>query len=305
MISDKLIKKIESVVGHGNLLRDEPMKDHTWMKVGGPAKLFVTPRSEEEFISAYRACLEAAADTFILGNGSNLIIRDEGLPAVVLNTSSHLNTCRVDGELLTSESGLPLKDFSQFAQQNALTGLEFACGIPGTVGGAVFMNAGAYDGEMKMVVTETEYLDHNGEIKTIWGDDHDFGYRHSRIMDKGGMVLRTTVRLKRGDGKAIQTVMDDFNRRRAEKQPLEWPSCGSVFKRPPGYFAGKLITDSGLKGHRIGGAEVSTKHAGFIVNVDNASADDVLKLIAHVQKTVKEKFGVDLEREVRVVPSVD
>lgn len=289
------------IVGAGNVKIDEPMKNHTSFKVGGPADLFVTPDSAENLAKLYSMCLQKGIPVFIMGNGTNLIVRDKGIRGVVLQVFKNLDSASIEGCKITAEAGILVSRLSRLALENGLEGLEFAEGIPGTLGGAVTMNAGAYISDMSHIVTRTEYMDRNGEIKVLEGEQHQFGKRSSIIQSNGGIVLSSELQLKAGDKAEIEGRMDEFKRQRKEKQPLELPSAGSVFKRPEGYFAGKLVQDCGLRGFRIGGAEVSCKHCGFIVNIDNATAGDVIELIHHIQAAVKEKFGVELQTEVRIV----
>jgi len=236
----------------------------------------------------------------LIGNGSNLIVRDGGIRGIVMSLTK-FNKITVDGNYLIAQSGAGIIEASQEALKAGLTGLEFACGIPGTVGGALYMNAGAYGGEIKDVLDHALVIDKDGNFVKRKAEDFGFSYRYSNISKNGDIVLEAVFRLKPGKYEEIKALMDDLTERRRAKQPLEYPSCGSVFKRPKGYYAGKLIQDSGLQGFRIGGAEVSKKHAGFIVNVDNATASDYIRVIEHVQKTVKEKFNVTLETEVKII----
>ncbi|HEX3027751.1 MAG TPA: UDP-N-acetylmuramate dehydrogenase, partial [Clostridia bacterium] len=232
---------------------------------------------------------------------SNLIVRDKGIRGIVIKICGNLAGFSVRDDIIEAETGILLSRLSNVAAENSLRGLEFASGIPGTLGGAVVMNAGAYIGEMKDVVFETDYIDTEGEIRTVKDEQHKFGYRTSFIQKTGGIVLKSKVKLKFGDKTAIKSLMDDLNQRRKDKQPLEYPSAGSVFKRPEGFYAGKLIEDCGLKGFMLGGAEVSLKHCGFIINTNNATASDVINLIRHIQETVKSKFGIELQTEVKIV----
>jgi len=260
-----LAREIEKIAGQENVKLDEPMKNHTSFKVGGPADILVTPVSVSQLSQILK--------------GTNLIVRDKGIRGVVVKIFDNLNQFTVKDDIITAYAGILLSRVSTIAYENGLTGLEFACGIPGTLGGAVAMNAGAYGGEMKDVVVETEYMDKDGEIRVVRDDGHQFGYRTSFIQKNSGIVIKTSMKLKKGNKEEIKALMDDLTQRRQEKQPLEMPSAGSIFKRPEGYFAGKLIEDCGLRGHRIGGAEVSQKHCGFIVNTGDAKAKDILDLI--------------------------
>jgi UDP-N-acetylmuramate dehydrogenase len=277
------------------------MKSHTSFKVGGLADFLVTPASLTQLSELIKLCNREDIPIFIMGNGTNLLVSDKGIRGVVIKVYDNLNSCTVVGDSIVANSGILLSRLSGIALENELTGLEFASGIPGTLGGAVAMNAGAYGGEMKDVVIETEFIDKNGDVKVIRDEQHQFGYRTSFIQKQSGIVVRTVLKLKKSDKESIRAVMDDLSRRREEKQPLEMPSAGSVFKRPEGYFAGKLIEDCGLRGYRVGGAQVSDKHCGFIVNTGDATSKDVLDLVRHIQNTVKSKFGVELQTEIRIV----
>lgn len=299
-INQLLFDKLAQIVTKENLKIDEPLKNHTYTKLGGTADYYVTPETFEEVQKIVKLAKEENTPFTLLGNGSNLIVRDGGIRGIVLNLQK-LNEIKTDENIIVAQSGARIIDVSRAALKEELTGLEFACGIPGSVGGALYMNAGAYGGEIKDVLTRAVVVTTEGELITVEAQDLDLAYRKSNIPDKGYIVLEAEFSLKNGKYDEIKAVMDDLTYRRESKQPLEYPSCGSVFKRPPGYFAGKLIQDSGLQGEQIGGAQVSLKHAGFIVNIDQATANDYINLIQHVQKVVKEKFDVELEREVRII----
>lgn len=283
-----------------NVLKDEPLKEHTYTKLGGKADYYVTPESYQEVQDIVVLANQEDIPFTLLGNGSNLIVRDGGIRGIVMNLQ-RLAEIRTDGKSVIAGSGARIIDASRHALKDYLTGLEFACGIPGSVGGALYMNAGAYGGEIKDVLRNTLVCTKDGELITLRADELDLAYRKSNIPDKGYIVLEATFDLEEGEYREIKAVMDDLTEKRESKQPLEYPSCGSVFKRPPGYFAGKLIQDSNLQGVQIGGAEVSKKHAGFIVNINNATATEYIDLIKHVQRTVKKNFDVPLEREVRII----
>ncbi|MGF2618007.1 UDP-N-acetylmuramate dehydrogenase [Rossellomorea vietnamensis] len=301
MIDNKKIHdKLLQVVKTENIKVDEMLRDHLYTKLGGKADFFITPTTYEEIQNVVKLSNEENIPFTLLGNGSNLIIKDGGIRGIVINLK-HLHDISTDGEVLVAQSGARIIDASRRALAESLSGLEFACGIPGTVGGALYMNAGAYGGEIKDVLDYAYVVDKEGNLVKRLASELDLDYRTSNIPDNGDIVLEATFKLKPAEYQEIKDVMDDLTYKRESKQPLEFPSCGSVFKRPPGYFAGKLIQDSQLQGTNIGGAEVSTKHAGFIVNKDNATARDYISLIEHVQKTVKEKFDVELEREVRII----
>lgn len=279
---------------------DSPMSEHIYFRVGGPADILVTPVNEEQVVNTLKLCREYNVPYFILGNGSNILVKDGGISGVVIKFNK-LNKITTEGNCVTAQSGALLKDVSKAALANNLRGFEFACGIPGSIGGAVFMNAGAYDGEMAHVIKSARVIDENCNIKNLTKEELELGYRSSIVMKKGYVVIEATVELESGEYASIKDKIDDLTNRRESKQPLEYPSAGSTFKRPEGYFAGKLIQDSGLKGFSIGGAAVSEKHSGFVINKGGATAKDVLDVIAHVQKTVKENFDVELHTEVRII----
>ena len=286
-----------------DILKDEPMRRHTTFAIGGPADLFIQPKTRRELVGALSVLRERGIPFLLLGNGSNMLVADAGIRGAVVCTTE-LDEVRIgeDGYTLTAEAGALLGRVARRAQRAGLTGAEFAGGIPGSVGGAVFMNAGAYDGQMAGIVEKTEYLDGEGEMHTLVGEKHCFGYRTSAFRTHPEWtVVRTTMRLQPGDPAAILDKMNDLAQRRRDKQPLNFPSAGSTFKRPEGYFAGRLIEDAGLKGMTVGGAQVSEKHAGFLINRGGATCDDMLRLIELVQQRVREQFGVELECEVRIV----
>ncbi|RYG74289.1 UDP-N-acetylmuramate dehydrogenase [Lentibacillus lipolyticus] len=301
MVNDQRIyEQLIAITSAENVLVDEFLEGHTYTRLGGKADYYVMPETYEEVQDIVKLSNQEHIPFTLLGNGSNLIIKDGGIRGIVMNLG-RLSDIRTDGTYMVAQSGARIIDASREALSYSLTGLEFACGIPGTVGGALFMNAGAYGGEIKDVLVSTVVVNRHGELLTLSADDLDLAYRSSNIPEKGYIVLEATFALEEGDIDAIKAVMDDLTYKRESKQPLEYPSCGSVFKRPPGYFAGKLIQDSELQGQQIGGAEVSLKHAGFIINKDGATATEYIDLIHHVQNTVKEKFDVSLEREVKII----
>ena len=283
------------------ILVAEPMKNHTTFRIGGPADALALPKTPEEVAEVVRFCHEHAQPYYVLGNGSNLLVSDEGYRGLVLQLYRNFNDIQVNGETITVQSGAMLAAVARTAYQTGLTGLEFASGIPGTIGGAVVMNAGAYGGEMKNVLKEVTVLTKEGEVLVIPAKALELGYRTSVIPKNGWIVLGAVLQLKKGDQEQILARMEELKEQRITKQPLDLPSAGSTFKRPEGYFAGKLIQDAGLMGYSIGGAMVSDKHAGFVVNKGGATAKDVLDLIKYVQDTVEEKFGVKLEPEVRLI----
>lgn len=283
------------------LLPAEPMTKHTSFHIGGPAELMAQPQSEAELQSLLLKAAEAAVPVTLVGNGSNLLVRDKGIRGLVIKLGSMLRDINVSGNVLTFGSGVSLAQASKKAAELGLSGMEFAVGIPGSIGGAVYMNAGAYDGEMSKVVKSVRVMDAAGKVSELSAGELDFGYRHSALQGSSKIVTSVTVELAAGDKQAIAEKMADFSNRRITKQPLELPSAGSMFKRPPGYFAGTLIDQTGLKGYTVGGAQVSTKHAGFVVNIGGATAADVLQLISDVQEKVFAAHGVHLEPEVLVL----
>lgn len=280
---------------------DEPMSRHTSFKIGGPADAFIQIESVEELKCVLSWCKRQEIPCMVMGNGSNMLVSDRGIEGVVLQIGSHMQNITIEGGKITAQCGVMLSKLASAAAEASLSGLEFAAGIPGTLGGAVYMNAGAYGGEMKDVVVCAEYLADDAKIYTAERESLDFGYRHSRFSDGKAFILSCVMELQPGDKHQIRNLMADYQKRRADKQPLDMPSAGSTFKRPEGYFAGKLIEDAGLKGYSIGGAQVSEKHSGFVVNTGSATAKDVMDLIEYIQKTVYERFQVRLETEVRLV----
>ena len=283
------------------LLLEEPMAKHTSFRIGGPADVLAQPGNEAELAELLKRAADHAVPVTLVGNGSNLLVRDKGIRGLVIKLSNLFSSITVAGNVLTFGSGISLAMASKKAASLSLSGLEFAVGIPGTIGGAVYMNAGAYDGEMAKVVTSVQVMDRQGQSSQLKADELDFSYRHTALQNSGLIVTSVTVSLQPGEAESIKAKMDDFSQRRIAKQPLELPSAGSMFKRPPGYFAGTLIEQTGLKGYTVGGAQVSTKHAGFVVNVGGATAKDVLQLIRDVQDRVLAAQGVQLEPEVLVL----
>lgn len=284
------------------VLREEPMARHTTFRVGGPARRMVRPASPEEAAALLELAEAEHWPVLVVGNGSNLLAADEGIDALVLHTGNLDQVERTGERVLQAGAGLSLARLASFAQRESLGGLEFAHGIPGSLGGAVCMNAGAYGGEMRQVVTSATAWFPGEGVRTLTAEELDFGYRHSVFSGRRGVVLSARLSLEPRDGDEIRALMEELGRRRREKQPLELPSAGSTFKRPEGHYAGSLIESCGLKGARVGGAQVSTKHAGFVVNTGGATCADVLALIAHIQAVVFAQTGVRLEPEVRVVP---
>lgn len=297
---NNIIKKLQAIMAVENIKENEPMKNHTSFKVGGPADLFLMPQSRAELQAVLEICKESQKPLYIMGNGSNLIVRDKGYSGIIINTKA-LNQVETVGETLIAEPGISLKDLANVALKEKLTGLEFASGIPGSLGGAVTMNAGAYDGEMKGVITSITVISEDGSLKTIPADQCNFGYRSSILQQHHWVLVSVELSLKNGDYQQIVAKMLDLNNQRQSKQPLEYPSAGSTFRRPVGYYAGKLVQDAGFKGYAIGGAQVSEKHSGFVINKGGATAADILNLIGAIQAAVKEKFDVDLKTEVIVI----
>lgn len=287
-------------MGQDRLLENEPMSGHTTFRVGGPADLMFFPESGDEILSALKLAGEEGVPAYVVGNGSNLIVRDGGIRGLVIVLGEHLSAVRIEGNCLYAQAGASLARVSAAAQAAGLSGLEFASGIPGTLGGGCAMNAGAYGGQLSDCLTRAQVLI-DGRIETVSREEMEFGYRTSMPLKTGAVVLWAEMTLKDGDRNEIGETMRELNRRRREKQPLELPSAGSTFKRPEGYFAGALIEEAGLKGLSVGGAQVSEKHAGFIVNKGGATGDDILALIRLVQEKVFEHSGVRLEREVRLL----
>lgn len=292
--------ELNNILGSENVEIDEPMKNHTSFKVGGPADILITPRNYDEVIKVIKLCNDEKLPYYIVGKGSNLLVKDGGFRGIIIKLTE-LNDIKVVDEKIIAQCGADLCSVSDSALKYSLTGFEFACGIPGTVGGAVTMNAGAYNGEISQVIESALVVDKKGNLLTLNNEELELGYRMSAIQKYGYTILEATFRLKKGEYDKIKERIEDLTRRRKEKQPLEFPSAGSTFKRPEGYFTGKLIEESNLKGYSIGGAQVSEKHAGFVVNKNNATAKDILNLIEHIQKTIKEKYNVELQPEVRII----
>ena len=291
---NNIFEKLKLITKEENIFQDEPMKKHTTFRTGGPADFLVTPTSEKEMVE----CLKLDVKKTIIGNGSNLLVKDGGIRGLVIQTTK-LNNIIVNNDKIRAESGAFLSRIASVAKDNSLTGFEFACGIPGTLGGAVAMNAGAYGGEMKDVVLKTRYADENGNVFEI--TNHEFDYRKSFFTGKDFIILASEIGLQNGNRQEIENKMKEYMTARNSKQPVNMPSAGSTFKRPVGFFAGKLIEDSGLKGYTIGGASVSTLHAGFIVNNGDATSKDILDLISYVQDKVYENYNVKLETEVKII----
>jgi len=296
---DRFYARLKQEAPELELRVNEPMNRHTTFRVGGPAALMALPADEGQLISAARLALREGVAPLYVGNGSNLLVDDKGLDAFVIKTAPRMSPCRVRGNQIVAGAGILLAQLANAAAEHDLTGLEFAHGIPGSLGGAVTMNAGAYGGEMKQVVQSVLVLDRQGELVEISADDCDFSYRHSAFADGSRLIIYAKLRLAPGDGDAIRSRMAELMTRRREKQPLELPSAGSTFKRPVGHYAAALIDQCGLKGLTVGGAQVSAKHAGFVVNTGSASCADILRLIEQVQERVFRETGVQLEPEVK------
>ena len=297
---EELNTALAQIFASDDLLINEPMSKHTTFRCGGPAQFFVRASNASDITAAINAAKKADAPWWIVGCGSDLLVSDAGLPGVVIEIGERMAHISIDGSVVQVQAGATNKAVAQAALEAGLTGYEFASGIPGSVGGAAIMNAGAYDGEFKDVAVSVSCLFPDGTVHEIPAEKADWGYRHSMMSDEGLVVLGATLQLAAGNKEDIRAKMEDLAQRRSSKQPLEMASAGSTFKRPEGYFAGKLIQDAGMQGHSVGDAQVSTKHAGFVVNTGNATATDVLQVIRDVQAAVADQFGVTLETEVRM-----
>ncbi len=300
-MEQSLINLLYRIVGERNVQLEEPMAKHTTFRIGGPAQVFVTPRSVEELGQVVLAVNNSKIPYFVVGHGSNLLVSDRGIQGVVIQLYNNFADFTIDGGKVYAKAGVMLNRLGNAVRDAGLTGFEFAAGIPGTLGGAVMMNAGAYGGEMKDIVTAVQLMDSQGNLFEKSGEEMEFSYRHSIIEEKGYIVIGATLTLQEGDIGEITARMEELALARKTKQPLEYPSAGSTFKRPEGYFAGKLIMDAGLRGYAVGGAQVSEKHCGFVINKGGATAADVQRLMEDVQHKVYDKFQVQLEPEVRFV----
>ncbi|MBO5284213.1 MAG: UDP-N-acetylmuramate dehydrogenase [Lachnospiraceae bacterium] len=298
MISDAVIQTIAGFVPRENIRRREPMNRHTTFRIGGEADCFVEIESMEQLQKLQRYLRIVELPCLVMGNGSNLLISDRGYAGVVLQIGPRMQQIRLEGDRMIVQAGALMSQVAKAAYEQELTGFEFACGIPGTIGGGVVMNAGAYGGELSQVVSQVKVIDREGNVLELDNETMEFGYRTSAIKSHPFTVVEVTLQLAPGEREAIRSRMNELAAKRREKQPLEYPSAGSTFKRPEGYYAGELIMKSGLRGYQIGGARVSDKHCGFIINTGNATYEDVRDLIAYVQERVKACFGVDLEPEV-------
>lgn len=299
MIKMNVKEEFEQILGTENVRIDEPMSRHTTFRIGGNADYFLIPHGVEELKEVLALCKRESLPYFILGNGSNLLVSDKGYQGVVIQIFKNWNEISIEGNEITAKAGALLSGIARQAMEAELAGFEFAGGIPGTLGGAVVMNAGAYGGEMKDVLVETTVLTKEGEVLTIPVEKLELGYRTSLVKTRNYMVLEAKIRLEKGNAETIRGIMRELTEKRTSKQPLDFPSAGSTFKRPEGHFAGKLIMDAGLRGYRVGGAQVSEKHCGFVINVGDATAADVRQLMEDVQEKVQEQFGVTLEPEVK------
>ena len=300
-MSDEIVTRLINITGKDNVRINEPMKNHTTFKIGGPAQYYVTPESVTQIQEVVSLCRNMNIPLHVIGNGSNILVGDDGVDGVVLALFNTFSDYEIKDNVITAQAGMSLIKLAVIALREGLTGLEFASGIPGSVGGAVYMNAGAYDGQMKDVVTSVTVLDEAGNIRILGRDELDMGYRTSAVAKHNMIVLQVIIELKTGDKEQIKDRMNQLSELRKQKQPLEYPSAGSTFKRPEGYFAGKLIADAGLKGYSIGGAAVSEKHAGFVVNMGGATAKDVVELTDYIKKGIIEQFGVTLELEIKKI----
>ena len=312
-MNKSLENRLKLIAGDSNVRCDEPMSSHCTFRAGGTAKYYVIPDEYKKVRDVLRLCVEENIPYYVIGNGSNLlvtdkgikgIVQDDGFDGVIIEIDSALAKIEINGNEIVAKAGAKLSKIAVKALNESLTGFEFAHGIPGNLGGAVTMNAGAYGGEMKDVLKWVKVLDNNGEMKTLKAEELELGYRTSIIVKEKMIVLEACIELHEGNRDEIEMHMKELMAKRKEKQPLEYPSAGSTFKRPEGYFAGKLIQDAGLKGYRVGGAMVSEKHSGFVINYDNATATDIINLMKDVRKKVYEEFQVTLEPEVKILPAV-
>ncbi len=296
-----MFEKLKAIAGNSYLSEQEPMSRHTTFQTGGPARIYIEPCDEAVLEKVVALCKAEGETYFLLGNGSDLLVSDKGYPGIMISLRKVNYVECISGNVIEAGAGAGISDVAEFAYQHSLAGMEFASGIPGSAGGAIFMNAGAYGGEMKDIILEAKIIERDGSV--VWANVHNFdlGYRHSNIKELERVVVAIRFQLKQGKPDEIKALMEDFNQRRKDKQPLEYPSAGSTFKRPQGYFAGKLIEDAGLRGFRIGGAGVSSKHCGFVINENHATSSDIYRLILEVQRVVKQKFGVTLEPEVKLL----
>lgn len=297
----EIYEKLIQVLDKDDIRQNEPMYLHTSFKIGGPADFFVTPKNVEKLVATIKLCSKEKIPYYIIGNGSNLLVTDKGFRGVIIQIYKNFDEIKIVGDRVYAQAGVLLSKLSKKICEASLEGFEFASGIPGTLGGAVFMNAGAYGGEMKDIVESVTVVTHQGDLIDLPKEALNLDYRSSILQKEDYVAVSITLQLKQGDRETIKSNLEELTSRRKAKQPLELPSAGSTFKRPDGYYAGKLIMDSGLRGYSIGDAQVSEKHCGFVVNKGNATCEDVLRLIEHIQKVVKQSFGVDLETEVKLL----
>ena len=301
MDKNQVYNLLSKIIDEKSIYIDEPMNKHISLKVGGPADILVRPRTEEEISNVFKLVTDLKIPFFVKGNGSNILIKDGGFRGLVIEMSDNFSDFEIRGDEVEIQSGALLSVIGRAVMEESLTGFEFASGIPGTLGGALAMNAGAYGGEMKNIVKTVRLMNEQGQVVEFSNEEMHFGYRHSRLSDESWIAISAVISLEKGDYNEIKETMEDLATQRRTKQPLEYPSAGSTFKRPTGYFAGKLIQDSNLKGVSVGGAQVSSKHSGFVINYNKASAKDIVDLIEHVKATVYECQGVHLEEEVKIL----
>ena len=301
MDKEKVLNKFKEIIKNGKILLDEPMKSHTYFKIGGPVDIMILPGNIEEIQSSIKLCNEEKYKYYIVGNGTNLLVRDKGIRGVVIKIDENLSDMKLENNTITAQAGALLSKVSKLALKNSLAGLEFASGIPGSLGGAVAMNAGAYGPEMKDVITKVKCIDKEGNLLEYTNEEMHFGYRHSRVHEEDLLVVESEMKLENGNYDDIKAYMDELTEKRTSKQPLHLPSAGSTFKRPEGDYASRLIDVSGLRGVRYGDAQVSEKHCGFVVNLGNATCEEVLTLIDIIQKTVRDKYNIELEPEVKII----
>ena len=299
-MNQQFLEKLNHIMDSSRILINEPMKNHITFRVGGPADVLVRP-TQKELPEILKLCRECEVPYVVIGNGSNLLVGDKGIRGVVIEMTADMGDINVEDETITAGCGMLLSKIANCAAEHSLTGMEFAAGIPGTIGGAVVMNAGAYGGEMKDILVTATVLTKDGELKALTAEELELSYRHSCIPEKEYIVVEVKLKLQKGEETAIREQMNTLRMQRTEKQPLEYPSAGSTFKRPEGYFAGKLIMDAGLRGYQVGDAQVAEKHCGFVINRGNATADDIRTLMKDVTEKVQEQFGVELEPEVKLL----
>lgn len=301
MNKNELLKVLSEKIKFGKVLPDEPMKKHTYFKIGGPADIIVLPASIEEIAEVIKLCKDNDTEYFVIGNGTNLLVSDKGIRGVVIKIDEDFNNIEITENKIKAQAGCLVSKVAKLALKHSLTGFEGCSGIPGSIGGAVAMNAGAYGDEIKDVITRVKCIDGNGNVLEYSNEEMNFGYRHSRVQEDDLIVVEAEMELQKGDYEEIKKHMDELTVKRNTKQPIDMPSAGSTFKRPEGDYAARLIDVSGLRGVRYGDAQVSEKHCGFVVNLGNATCDDVMNLIRFIKKTVKDKYDIELEPEVRII----